>query len=50
MSLHLGPNYSYESEGGYMKNEAIEVFRKFYVRGNEKAPDSKRQRKLILSD
>ena len=47
MSLHIGLENSYESEGGFMKNEAIEIFKKFYVRGNEKAPDHKRQRKFL---
>ncbi len=38
---------AYPSKGGYLKEEAIGVFRKFYIRGNEKAPDHKRQRKII---
>ncbi len=47
MSLNKGPNYTYQSEGGYMKDVAIEFFRKFYIKGNAKAPDHKRQRKII---
>lgn len=47
LSLHKGPGQKYQTYGGYLKDEAIEVLRKFYSRGNEKAPDNKRQRKLV---
>lgn len=47
LSLNKGPNYQYESVGGIMKEQAIEYFRNFYIRGNAKAPDHKRQRKLV---
>jgi len=47
LSLNKGPNYTYESIGGFMKEKAIEYFRNFYIRGNAKAPDHKRQRKLV---
>ncbi len=29
-----------------MKDEAIDILRQFYEKGNEKAPDHKRQRKI----
>ena len=47
LSLNKGPGHKYQTYGGYLKDEAIEVLRKFYSRGNEKAPDNKRQRKLV---
>ena len=46
MSIQKGPGKPYVSKGGYLKEECIEVLRKFYSRGNEKAPENKRQRKL----
>ena len=50
MSLHKGPGVAYKSFGGYLKEEAIDVLRKFYSRGNEKAPEHKRQRKLVPNE
>lgn len=50
MSLNKGPGVTYKSYGGYLKEEAIDVLRRFYSRGNEKAPEHKRQRKLVPND
>ena len=40
------PHRGYPSTGGLMKEEAIEIMRLFYSRGNPNAPDEKRQRPL----
>eukprot|EP00501_MAST-03F_sp_TOSAG23-6_P001193 GSMAST32.ASY1.ANO1.1237.1 assembled CDS len=40
----------YPVVSGILKDEAIEIMRLFYSRGNPKAPDHKRQRPLILQD
>ena len=47
LSIHLGPGKSYESIGGFKKDNFIELLRKFYSVGNLKAPENKRQRKNV---
>ncbi|RHZ67038.1 hypothetical protein Glove_303g93 [Diversispora epigaea] len=44
--LILHPPYS--CEGGYYREEAIILLRKFYVRENEKAPQPKRKHQRVL--
>ena len=50
LSLHLGEatansGAAFECVSGLRKDEAIELFRHFYARGNEKCPVNKRRRK-----
>jgi hypothetical protein len=40
------PDYQYPSYGGIFKQQAIDVLKRFYERGNIKAPEHKRQRKI----
>lgn len=47
ISLNKGPGCVYQTKGGYYAQESIELFKQFYIRGNPKAPEKKRQRKLI---
>lgn len=42
LSIHEG---NYPIETGLMKNEAVELFQKFYSRENSRAPEEKRKRK-----
>jgi tRNA-specific adenosine deaminase 2 len=46
LSLHRFGDIECNIEKGVMKDEAIKLLQMFYEHGNEKAPDSKRQRKL----
>ena len=36
----------YQVKKGVMKEEAVKLLQRFYEHGNEKAPETKRQRKL----
>lgn len=47
MSLNKGPGWTYQSKGGFLAQEAIDLLKHFFIRGNAKAPEKKRQRKLI---
>jgi tRNA(Arg) A34 adenosine deaminase TadA len=47
VSIHKFNLWTYKSEGGFSKNHAIQYLRQFYSVGNKKAPENKRQRKLI---
>jgi hypothetical protein len=48
VNLYLIPrsSYQYNSYGGYLKDQAIDILKRFYEKGNEKAPEHKRQRKI----
>jgi hypothetical protein len=37
--------HSYEIEAGFMKEEAIELFQRFYTMENQRAPEEKRKRR-----
>ena len=47
VSIHKFNLWTYKSEGGFLKDQAIQYLRQFYSVGNKKAPENKRQRKLI---
>ena len=47
LSINKFNNWIYKSQGGFLKDEAIEYLRNFYSVGNKRAPANKRQRKLI---
>ena len=44
-SSEYGTPYQYGITTGVMKNEAIEMFRRFYSQTNQGAPESKRRKK-----
>ena len=46
VSIHKFNLWTYKSEGGFLKDQAIQYLRQFYSVGNKKAPENKRQRKL----
>ena len=46
ISIHKDPSFPYKSEGGFLKDKAINFFKDFYAFGNIHAPENKRQRKL----
>ena len=46
ISIHKDPSFPYKSEGGFLKDKAINYLRGFYAVGNAHAPENKRQRKL----
>ena len=46
ISIHKDPSYPYKSEGGFLKEKAINYLKDFYAVGNAHAPENKRQRKL----
>ena len=50
LSIHKDPLFPYKSEGGFLKDKAINYLRNFYAVGNEHAPENKRQRKLKNED
>jgi len=48
LSLHDSPNpliHNYNIRAGLLKDEAIEVFQRFYESENRRAPESKRRKK-----
>ena len=47
ISINKFHKWIYKSQGGFLKDEAIEYLRNFYIVGNKRAPEKKRQRKLI---
>ena len=47
ISIHKDPSFPYKSEGGFLKDKAINYLRDFYSVGNAHAPENKRQRKII---
>ena len=46
LSINKDPSFPYKSEGGYLKEKAINYLRDFYAVGNVNAPENKRQTKL----
>ena len=46
ISIHKDPSFPYKSEGGFLKDKAINYLRDFYAVGNAHAPENKRQRKI----
>ena len=46
ISIHKDPSFPYKSEGGFLKEKAINYLKDFYAVGNAHAPENKRQRKL----
>ncbi|KAJ3034798.1 tRNA(adenine34) deaminase [Rhizophlyctis rosea] len=44
----VGSDPPYEAEGGYFKEEAIMMLRKFYIRENDKAPVPKKKANRVL--
>ncbi|RYY72815.1 nucleoside deaminase [archaeon] len=48
LHIHTNPYgnaHAYDVESGVLKDEAIEIFQRFYDRENERAPESKRRKK-----